>query len=302
MQHTKFIKVFFWFVIGNISPLHSQITGYSDFFDGALKMLDHPYFRYDQTKGVLRVDVGVPDGVKWQGFTYEMDDTFDLSNNAIMNLKMKSDFNFLLTAYIIDISGFYRIADQKIQQSDTYIDYYIHFENTSSIDSRHITRLQFTPNGNTTDAVNGTIWLDEMKIGTDARAIAGLGGTTEKHFFINSLQNQIKIVDLKNATHIVSSGGASSLTHVELSDITDGYAAVTFDCLPNFSGRDTLLVTATGMSGFADNRVQIPILIEDNASPAMDSVNDLSVQAGDTIRVRLTGIGDGNITVEQPLY
>jgi glucuronoarabinoxylan endo-1,4-beta-xylanase len=301
MQHEKFITVLFFFLVVNINPLHSQITGYFDFFDGDLKMLDHPYFRYDQANGILTVDVGVPNGVKWQGFTYEIGDTIDLSNNAIMNLKMKSDFDFLLTAYIIDAVGFYKTTNQKIQKSDTYIDYFIQFENLSAIDSHHITRLQFTPNGNTTDAVNGTIWLDEMKIGTNAIMIAGIGGATEKLLFINSLQNQLKIVDLKNATHIAFNDGASSLTNVELSDIIDDYAMVTFDCLPNFTGTDTLLITAVGMSGFADNSVQIPILIEDNDPPTIDTVNDLSVQVGDTISVRLTGISDGNKTVEQPL-
>ena len=301
MQLKKLFTVLFLFLFGMISSLLSQITGYSDFFDDDLKMLNHPYFNYDQAGGILRVDVGVPSGVKWQGFIYEIGDTIDLSNNAIMNLKMKSDFDFLLTAYIMDAVGFYKTANQKIEKSDTYINYSIQFEITAGYDSHHITRLQFTPNGNTTDAVNGTIWLDELKVGAHAIPIAGIGGATEQQFFVNSLQNQIKIVDLKNATHIVFSGATSALTNVHLSDIIDGYAMVTFDCVPNFIGTDTLLITAVGMSGLADNSSQIPILIEDNAPPTIDAVNNLSVQVGDTISARLTGINDGNGTVEQPL-
>lgn len=301
MQIKKLITVLFFFLVVNINLLHSQTTGYSDFFDGDLKMLDHPYFSYDQVNGILKVDVDVPSGVKWQGFTYEIGDTIDLSNNAIMNLKMKSDFDFLLTAYIIDAVGFYKTTNQKIQKSDTYINYSIQFEITAGYDSHRITRLQFTPNGNTTDAVNGTIWLDELKLGSHAIPMAGIGGATEKQFFVNNLQNQIKIIDLINASQIVFSGGSYSMTNVQLSDIIHGSAAVTFDCVPNFIGTDTLLITAVGMSGFADNSAQIPILIGANAPPTIDAVNDLSVQVGDTISVRLTGISDGNKTVEQPL-
>ncbi|MCI0513425.1 T9SS type A sorting domain-containing protein [candidate division KSB1 bacterium] len=301
MKRTSSIPLIFLLLLGYRTPLQSQITGYTDFFDGDLKMLDQPYFTYSQANGILRVDAAVPGGVKWQGFKYAIGDTLDLSNHAMLNLKLKSNFDFLLTAYIMDPFGFYKTVNQKIQKSDTYVHYFIPFEITAGYDSHHITHLLFTPNGNTTDAVTGTIWLDELKLGTDAQPIAGIGGVTEKQFFSNSQQNQIKIVDLKNATQIGFSGGTSALTNMQLSTITNEHATVTFDCQPAFTGQDTLQITAIGSPGFADNSVQIPILIEDNAPPTIDSINDLSVQAGDTISIRLTGLSDGNKTVEQSL-
>jgi len=301
MKSTHVIAVLIALFSMAIGPGYGQITGFSDNFDGNLKMLAHPYFGYHQADGILRVDVRVPEGVKWQGFIYEIGDTIDLSGNLKLNLKLKSDFDFLLTAYVIDAVGFYKTSNQKIQKSDSYVDYFIQFESSAGFDSHHITRLQFTPNGNTPDAVNGTIWLDELKVGTDAIPKASIGGTTEQQFFVGSQQNEIKIVDLKNAASILVSGGSASLTNLTISAIVHGSATIGFDCSPNFIGRDTVTITAVGTSGFENNSICIPILIEDNAPPTIDPITDLSARVGDTVSVHLTGIGDGNKTVHQPI-
>ncbi len=298
MKHKKFIIM----ILVSWAWTHSinaQTTGHSDFFDGPLKTLPHTYFSFHQANGILQVDVRIPGGVKWQGFTYEIGDTLDLTNHGMLNLKLKSDFDFLLTAYLIDAVGLYKTANQKIRKSDTYVDYFIQFEMTAGFDKKHITRLLFTPNGNTTDAVTGTIWLDELRVGSHATPLANLAGMTEQHFFVGSQQNQIKVLDLKNASHLVVAGAGSTISNVTISDIIHGSATVTFNCLPNAIGRDTLLITAVGLSGFSNNTIQAPILIEDNAPPTIDPIADLSAQVGDTVVVRLTGISDGNRTVEQ---
>ncbi len=299
MKHSMCTILLFFIAI--ISPVFAQKTGHVDSFDGPVRVTTHPYFGFHQANGILQVDVRVPQGAKWQGFTYMIGDTLDLSDNGKMNLRMKSDFDFLLTVYLIDAAGLYKTADQKIQRSDTFVDYYIPFQMTAGFDSRHITQLRFTPNGNAPDAVNGTIYLDELRVGSDAIPMAGIGGTTKKQFFIGSSQNQIRLVDLENVAGFELVSGSAAATNVKFSEISHGSATLTFDCAPQFIGHDTLHLKAVGSSGFADNFLQIPLFIEDNLPPTIDAIADLSVQVGDTISIRLTGITDGNGTIEQPL-
>lgn len=299
MKSINFIAALIALLSMVISPAYCQINGCFDDFGGNLKMLAHPYFSYHQANGRLRVEVRVPNGARWQGFVYEIGDTLDLSNHGMLNLRLKSDFDFLLTVYLIDVAGLYKTANQRILKSDSYVDYFIQFEMTAGFDRQHITRLQFTPNGNTPDGVIGTIWLDELRVGSFATPRANIAGITEQRFFVGSQQNQLKVLDLKNASHLVAAGASASIANIQISDIRNGSATVIFDCLPQVTGRDTLLITAVGLSGFANNSLPVPFLIEDNAPPSVDPIADRSAQVGDTVLVQLSGISDGNQTVEQ---
>lgn len=283
------------------APLSGQPVGFTDSFTDQLRALPHPYFNCNQRDGVLQVSVRVPQGAKWQGFTYEIGDTIDISAKPIMNLRLKSDFSFLLTAYLFDTNGMNQTVSVKVQASGTFTNYFLDFSAAYRADKQRIHRLQFTPNGNSPDGCTGQIWLDELKIGHDAGYLAGIGAVMEKNFFVGSINNRFTIVDLAHSLLVTAEGGAGSLDHLSVSAVSGGQAVISFDCVPDFIGRDTLLITAHGSEGFDNNTILAPIFIQDNAAPTLDPLHDLTVQVGDTVRIALTGISDGDKSVEQPV-
>ncbi|NQT26343.1 T9SS type A sorting domain-containing protein [candidate division KSB1 bacterium] len=282
--------------------LIAQETGYSDSFEGDMKVSGPPSFSFIQENGVLKIIVD-KETKTWQGFTYEIGETVDITLHPFMNLNFKTDVPFLLTAYIVDTADNNMTQNVKVYATETYVTYCIDFSEyvSKGVDASRISSLIFTPNGNTNDGLVGVIMLDELKLGTDAEMLAGVGGIVNQLVFENSTDNRINVLDLNHAASIVITGAESLVTDVSAGDIFNGLATITYDCQSGITGNDTLTVTAVGTSGYSDNPILIPIEIEGNNPPSMNAVPEQDVMAGDTITVQLMGITDGNATVEQPL-
>ncbi len=292
--------MFFWILLFLALPLYAQPKGFIDTFDGGLRFLEHPYFTFIQQPGGVRVNAGVAGGIKWQGFIYEPADPLNLSEQPLVNIKMKSDFDFLLTAYLIDAYGRHQNVNLKVEASAVYVVYTIEFSD-KGISLNHIVELQFTPNGNTTDAVSGNIWIDELAAGNQAQPLASIAGLRQQVFYVNSKDNQIRFTGLHNARHLELDEEPGSITRFSFSSIDKQVASLRFDCRPNWTGSDTLKVNAVGMPGYGDNTIFVPLYVEDNNPPVIDPIEDVAIMAGDTTRIRLTGLSDGNVSVQQPL-
>jgi glucuronoarabinoxylan endo-1,4-beta-xylanase len=276
----------------------AQDTGYSDSFEGAMKVSGPPSFAFIQENGVLNIMIDKESKV-WQGVYYTIGKTIDITSHPFMNLKFKTDTPFLLTAYIVDADDNYVTRNVKIYASGTYNTYGLDFSGLAGVDASRITALIFTPNGNTHDGLIADAYVDELKLGSDAQKLAGIGAAADQLLYQNTSGNKLTILDLAHAENINVSGTESSINNITVSAISQGLATVTFDCQSGFTGMDTLTVTALGSTGYADNTIHIPIAIEGNLPPLMNGIPDLEVMVGDTILIRLIGISDGNASIEQ---
>jgi glucuronoarabinoxylan endo-1,4-beta-xylanase len=280
--------------------INAQDTGYSDTFEGPLKVSGPPSFTFHQENGLLNIMID-KESKTWQGVYYAIGQTIDISSQPVMNLKLKTDAPFLLTAYIVDADDHNMTRNVKLYASGTYFDYCIDFSDVSGVDPSRITALIFTPNGNTHDGLIANVFIDELKLGTDAVKMAGIGAVADQLAFKNTTHNTIPVFDLANAESISISGAESFLTGFTVSPITQATATITYDCQSDVTGQDTMTVTVAGSSGYADNSIRIPLEIEDNLPPFIHPVSDREVMAGDTITIPLTGISDGNASVEQAM-
>jgi len=295
-----FIKSITLVMLFSATFAFAQQTGYSDAFNGEIQVSGPPSFSFSQEDGLLHISVD-KEPKKWQAVTYTIGDTINITTNPYLNLRLKTSSPFLLTAYIVDGENKNFPINIKINATNTFVTYYIDFSSYRNIDLEHITKLYLTPNGNAYEGLETEIFIDELKFGTDAEMLAGINGVQEPLVFVNSTSNKIHIFDLKNAENIIVTGGESSITNIVISNINNKMSTITFDCQSDFIGFDTLTVTSIASSGYTDNSVLVPIEIEGNYPPSMDLMSDMDVMVGDTIIVGLTGIHDGNSTIEQPL-
>ncbi|MBN1996963.1 hypothetical protein JW935_05380, partial [candidate division KSB1 bacterium] len=285
------------------TSLFAQQTGYTDLFDGPVKVSGPPSFSFQQENGILNIMVDKEPSKRWQGVYYDIGEIIDISARPVMNVKLKSDESFLLTAYIVDTADNNMTQNVKIYATDIWVDYCIDFSdfNGAGVDAAQIKALIFTPNGNSNDGLLALVQMDKIKIGDDAQKFAGIGGIASMKTFQGSVGYSISVLDLENFSDLIVSGGTVSVTNLKVSIAYSGPSNVSFDCLPGFIGTDTLNITAVGSTGYEDNTIKVPLEVEGNIQPYMNDIENMDIMASDTVTIRLTGIDDGNSTIQQPL-
>lgn len=278
----------------------SQVS-YTDEFDGELKAAASPDFQLNLENEMLHIQMHTQ--AKWQGIYYEIGRPVNLSFHPFMNLKIKTDVPFVLSAYIVDANNVNMIRSAKIYATDTFVNYGFDFSDYAGngVDVSNITGLIFTPNGASRGLNADNIYFDDLKIGLAADKLAGIGGLPALLIYQNSVDIEVLATDLVNADALIVSGAEQLITDVNVSPIENGIASIRFDCQPNSTGSDTVVVTAKGAFNYMDNSVLLPLEIEGNYPPVIRTVENQSVAAGQWHQIELTGISDGNKSIEQPL-
>ncbi|MDZ7725349.1 MAG: T9SS type A sorting domain-containing protein [candidate division KSB1 bacterium] len=280
--------------------LWGQVSGYTDSFDGEMRFTGPPTFGFDQNDGVLNVHVRKQFSARWQGVTYTLGDTLDLSGHPFLNLKLKADTPFLLTVSIVDADDNNMAFSRKVYASDTWVTLPFDFSADRKVDKTRISKLILAPNGNTHDALQAELYLDELTAGEDAAKLAGIGAMGALTVFTGTTGNRFEAVDLTNADSVGIVSVQGLLENLQVSEVTSRVAQVSFDAADTVA-TDTLILTAFGAKDYTDNTIRVPVTINGNQPPILDAVADQQVMAGDTTLIRLTGISDGNPAVEQPV-
>jgi len=276
-------------------------TGYSDFFDGELKATASADFNLELVNGQLHIQMHTQ--AKWQGVSYAIGKAIDISASPILNLKIRTDVPFVLSAYIVDAYLFNMLKQVKVYATGTFTNYLFDFSDfqQKGVDATRITNLIFTPNGASRGLDADEIYFDDLRLGSDALKLAGIGAVPTQVFFREMSQQKIEIPDILHASRLQVTGGEELLTRIQPSAITGGRATISLDCQTGKTGNDTLQVTAVADSLWFNNSIQIPIHVEDNLPPTIDPVPAQMIQAGVWHSLPLTGISDGNGSVEQTL-
>lgn len=296
MKICKIIASILLFFCTSVIP--AQTTGYTDTFDGEMKFTGPGTFTFSQDNGIHHMHIHKEFSKTWQGATYTIGETIDLSTNPIVTIRLKTDTPFILSFYLGDAYLVNQNLNKKIYASDHFVDYTFDFTNVTTVDKTIITRFILTANGNTQDELIAELYIDEIKAGTDATHYADIGAVSKQHVFINSTENAFHVLDIANADSLMISGGETLLENISQS--TTGVKTITYDT-KGITGSDTISIKAVGATGFTDNIVKATIEIEDNLTPSFNNITNKSVTVSDTITIPITGISDGNTTIEQTL-
>jgi len=282
-----------------ISILYGQSTGYVDNFDGGVKFSGPSAYTFLINEGILDIQIDKESNKKWQWIKYQPGESLDISAQPIINIRMQSDIPFLLTFNIADNNGNKITREKKIYASESFVDYYFDFSGDYDCDRSQIFEFNLVPNGNTFDPLNGRMAVDYLKAGDEAQKIAAIGAVNKQLSFINSNGNTFQIFNIENTSEIVTSDSGSLIENLDI-NYNNKRAKIDYDAGGTI-GIDTISIIAMADSGYANNNLEIPIEIEGNYPPTMDTISDVSAVAGDTTTVQLSGISDGNSTVEQAL-
>ncbi|MBN2092961.1 T9SS type A sorting domain-containing protein [candidate division KSB1 bacterium] len=285
----------------DIQVLDRSDAAYTDNFDGALKASASTDFNLQIVNKMLHVRMHTV--AQWQGISYQIGKTINMSFQPFMNLKVKTDVPFVLSAYIVDANKKNMLKQAKVYATTNFVNYFFDFSDFAAkgVDASQIVSLIFTPNGASRGLDADNIFFDELKIGLDAEKLANIGGIGDITVYKNSVNQKIPVLDLFNTRNIVLQGGENLISNINISPVVNNLATISFDCQKDVVGQGNLLMTAQGGTGFADNQITVPISIEANAPPKIDPIKNQTVPVGVEQVLTLTGISDGDAAIEQPL-
>ncbi len=298
------------FVLVSVSLLPAQETGLVvDFTDNSLAGWGGTA-DYDLAvvNNELRIDANKRS--TWNSFTFSFA-TLDISANPYVSLKIKTDTNLNLGFSVWDVDDNYAYTDdvyQEIVVSNYFIEYTFDFSTIAGVDLTKIKMLNFVCNPGGAMIYNGMIWIDDLKIGSEAQVAPYITTIPKQFHYINSSQVTVPfrgVADIKageNPLAITATSSNPALVENPVVNYTSGNAAGTLTYAPvaNQSGLVTITVTVTG-NGADSKLVLFDVQIENNKAPTIDQAADYNAKQGVATEILLTGIDDGNPNAEQSL-
>ena len=311
-------------------------TGFVEAFNGAVVpdgVIQNTKYSFSLTGGAL--DVNVNRDSRWFGFTYELDGSYDISANPVVNLRMKTATDMVLQVFLIDANGNgYRTElvggqfkyDELIANKNEYrsarifvgnifnnLSFDFSSANPAIIDLKKITKIKFVCNG-TALTFGGNYSIDEIRLGDQAVKMAYIGQVADRNYLKNSGGNkEVIIPEIKNAASLSVSGASALIASAVVTPITYtssyedgtsvkyGFAKLSYTLVADAVGSDTITITATGNSGFANTTMKFLINVKNNYPPTINPVADIIVKNNKTTVVNLSGITSGDAEANQTL-
>ncbi len=322
--------------IGFPKPIPSQGTGFTENFDAAEVpdgVIQNAKYTFSLNYEALVVNVNRDN--RWFGFNYELNGSYDISANPIVNLAIKSETDMALQIFLIDADGNgyqsnlvgsqykydelvankneYRSA--RIYKGNNYnlVSFDFSAANSTIVNLKKIAKIKFVSNG-TAMTFNGNYSIDKIQLGDHASKMAYVGQVPGYNYLKNTTGTQeILIPEIKNAAQISVSGAAALITNPSVSPITYsesiengistkyGFAKLSFQLTSEAVGSDTIILKAVGNTGFSDNTMKFPINIKANNPPTVDPLEDVTAQNNLLKEIKLSGITSGDSDVSQAL-
>jgi glucuronoarabinoxylan endo-1,4-beta-xylanase len=283
-----------------IPPLVPEGTGFTLDFEGAwpdTSWKSDQQYTLNQSGGSL--EVGISKFEPGITFQYDHEGVYAISGNPYVNVRAKADKPLVLWVRIWEGT---RSAERKVRVYATtgFTDYCLDFSDSGNVYLGEVRMIEFGVNESAT-SFDGTLWLDELRVGTDASRFANLAGIRDQSFYRGSKGNAILISDLENHEMVTVSGGESLIENISFTGAGTHAVSMNFDCIDDITGTTIVTFTAVGKSGWEDNSVDFNLSVIGNMPPVVDQAEDLEARAGDEYTLKISGIGDGDATVEQDL-
>jgi hypothetical protein len=322
--------------LGFPKEIPTKGTGYVETFDESELppgVIQNAKYSFTVNEGALEVNVNRDN--RWFGFNYELDGSYDISANPIVNVDLMTETDMVMQLFLIDTDGKgYQTAlvgdqykyDELVADKNEYRSARIYrgkefnrvtFDFSTAkpniINLKKVAKIKFVSNG-TAITFSGKYSIGQIQLGTSAIKMAYIGQLADHNYLKNtSGTKEILIPEIKNAKEIKISNATSLISNQTVTPITYtnnnengyvikyGFAKLLFSITPGSEGSDTISLTAVGNTGYTDNTMKFAIHIKGNNSPTIDSVSDVVVEYGKVEVVKLSGITSGDTEAEQTL-
>jgi glucuronoarabinoxylan endo-1,4-beta-xylanase len=313
-----------YFKIGFSESLPYGGSGFFESFDEGIPPLveSNTSYAVDEVDGTMKIEADKD--IRWAGLRIPLNgNKYDITSNPVLNLKIKSDIDFVLQLFLVDENGngyqteivgaqylYYELVANKnvyqqvrIYKGKDFIQLSFDFLNVNGIiDLTKISEIVICANGTAT-SFEGTFYIDDIRIGDGAEKYAYIAQIPDYSYYKNSTDTkQIIIPEIKNAASIIYTGGESLIDSVIIDEIAkEGYSKFKFTLINDAEGKDTIYLTAVGSGGYLNNTVCFGIKVTGNMEPEIDNISDTVVKAGTDVMIKLTGISDGDKEAKQDL-
>ena len=279
----------------SFAALKAQTVFSDDFSAGSLgtAWIGNGNYGLSQSGGILTINVNK--GTPNQFFTLDWTGNIDISANAVLNLKVKSTRPMILKATLYAGDGTSLSKEIRIGSASTSFTNYC-FDYSAFAGKNQANKIEFAVNP-PENSFGGIINFDDIVIGTGAVKLANLSPVTDIYVYIGKTGQKILVSDITNASAITIAGAGAVINNITATAIAGGFSTLSFDCLA--TGTDSATIAATGTGGFSDNSTPVAITVEDDIVPTVTKPANASIPVGKESIILVSGISDGNKSIEQ---
>ena len=255
------------------------------------------HYSLTQSDGALRV--GAHKSAMWAGFGVNIP-LSDVRTQPVLNLKIKTDNPVQLTAYLLSDLGNVLITIPVMATTDYQtICYDFTGLDVNSNVLNAVNGILFAFNGGAL-TWNGNVYFDEVSLGSQAVKYSNVGGLSDMVFFQGTTGHKVFIRGIKNAASLSLTGADALVENVSFDAISStGTSWMNFDCKAGANSSAIVTLNATGTAGYTNYGTTFKLDVEGNKAPTVNAVADMQASVGNKSTVSLSGITDGNGSVEQ---
>jgi len=226
----------------------------------------------------------------------------DFRENPVVNLSLKTDQPFMLSVYLFSAAGNILVTQPVMVSGDfTLVSCDFSGLDTENKVLSAVNAIGFAFNGAAL-SWEGTVYFEDITAGSAAVKYAGIAALSDMNFYQGTTGHKVFVRGIKNATSLELTGADALLENITIEPVSSqGSTWLHFDCK---AGADASLIaglTAIGEAGFTNNTVQFRLDVEGNKAPSLDEIPNLQASVGNARLLNLSGISDGNGSVEQDL-
>jgi len=282
---------------------HNNYSFVDNFNDGSHNWWVSKIGQYSLSEANDNLKVSANKNEKWVSFGYNIPSAIDITEFPFMYVKLKpstAEFPFKINAYIGDGTKTVNIQKRVKFGDSTYTELFFDFSGMTTANHAAINQILFAING---DALTwkGTTYIDQIKLGGNVKKSANICAIPDQEYAKNAIQRKIIITDIENANSLSISGGEALIQNIAFTAISAKNSTLTFDIIPNVTGKERVTLTATGSNGYENKSVSFWISVEGNKSPVIQQAEDISAEVNKDMVITLNGIGDGDATAQQNL-
>ena len=277
-------------------------TGFKEDFNGTLNAGWQPNGNYSisQSDGTMKIEVEKYQG--FQAFSFDLGAEYDFSANPFANLKIRASKGTYFALYFANADGKKLGKETRVigtGDSELFNNYFFDFSGsgTALLDRTKVRSIIINV-AEKSLSTNNTLWIDDLCLGDGTVKLADIGAIPDHKYYAGTAGIKIQLTDIKNAASVQVSGGSGVVSNAAVSAISNGLATLSFD-VKNVTANENITVTAKGASGYVDKAVIFNLAVEQNLPPTIDATEEIDVPVNVPYTVTLTGISDGNSTVDQ---
>ena len=224
----------------------------------------------------------------------------DIHANPYFNIDIKASEPFEFSILAVDNSNQRKEFTARVVKTDNYQTVSLNLASIPGLDLNKVERFYFGFN-RAGFAFQSTVWIDNVRIGDQAGNLAIMDAIPDKEYYKDSGPKAILLTHILNASSVTVDSLPSLIENVAISSITNGTAKLNFNLKPNQVGSETISLTVHGVDEYAANKYVFDLSVQDNLPPTLDSIPNILAEVNNIVKLKLTGISDGNSSIDQTL-